>query len=441
LFCHANRAELVRGTVNSYRPTIMSNGPAIGCERCHGPGALHIDRPASGDDGLSPTIVNPRDLQPSLREAVCEQCHLKGRVRVERIGRRAADYRPGLPLDEFMSVFVEPEATSGDGRSVGQVEQMHASRCYRASRGQLGCISCHDPHRLPSPSERVAFYRGRCLACHKGGPGCSLPEETRRAQDAEDSCIRCHMPRSPLADIAHIAETDHRILRQAGERSTAPGALPPPAPDRLPLVSFHGEPIDAHGRIDAERDLGVALSVAGEELRGPAGARLCELAVARLESALQARPDDLAAREALGAALAVLGRSGESLTAMEAVLAREPGQERALDVATLMAARVGRFDDALAFARRALAVDPSTSAHHVALAQLSAQRRAWQEAVDACRAALRLNPADLSARRLLVLSLAQSGDRTAARAEREIYLRFDPPDRDRFMPNLRDPNR
>jgi Flp pilus assembly protein TadD len=99
-----------------------------------------------------------------------------------------------------------------------------------------------------------------------------------------------------------------------------------------------------------------------------------------------------------------------------------------------MAARVGRFDDALAFARRALTVDPSASAHHLALAQLSAQRRAWPEAVDACRAALRLNPADLSARRLLVLSLVQLGDRSAARAESQIYLGFDPPDRDRFTP-------
>jgi hypothetical protein len=282
----------------------------------------------------------------------------------------------------------------------------------------------------------VAYYRERCLACHAEGHSCSLPEKTRRAEDAQDSCIRCHMPRSPLADIVHIAETDHRIPRQAVEQSASPGAPPSPTPDRLPLVAFHGEPVDERGGIDAERDLGLALSAAGEELRGPAGTRLCELAVSRLQFALQVRPDDLAAREALGTALALLGRSGESLTAMEAVLTREPGRERALDVATLMAARVARLGDALAFARRALYVNPSASAHHLALAQLSAQRRAWREVVDACRAALRLNPADLSARRLLVFSLVQFGDLSAARAEYRIYLGFDPPDRDRFTPLL-----
>ena len=60
--------------------------------------------------------------------------------------------------------------------------------------------------------------------------------------------------------------------------------------------AFHGAAVitlDAKGRIDADRDLGLALSAAGEELRGPAGARLCELAVVRLESGLPARPDDL----------------------------------------------------------------------------------------------------------------------------------------------------
>ena len=42
LFCHANRVEPVEGTVNRYQPPIF-RGHAIGCERCHGPGELHVE--------------------------------------------------------------------------------------------------------------------------------------------------------------------------------------------------------------------------------------------------------------------------------------------------------------------------------------------------------------------------------------------------------------
>ena len=44
LYCHANRVEPVAGTINRYRPPIFQ-GHAIGCERCHGPGELHVRRP------------------------------------------------------------------------------------------------------------------------------------------------------------------------------------------------------------------------------------------------------------------------------------------------------------------------------------------------------------------------------------------------------------
>ena len=182
VFCHTNRFDPVVGSINRYRPPTFK-GLAIGCERCHGPGGLHVRNPGVLSEGRDLTIVNPAHLEPMLRESVCEQCHLGGRSRVERLGRTALDFRPGLPLHEFLAVFVTGEQHSGAVKSIGHVEQMHASRCYRESTGQLGCISCHDPHRLPSPEERTSYYRNRCLECHAGGAGCSLPESARLAAE------------------------------------------------------------------------------------------------------------------------------------------------------------------------------------------------------------------------------------------------------------------
>src|SRR5262249_5196707 len=112
------------------------------------------------------TIVNPRRLEPGLREAVCEQCHLQGTMRVLHVGRGVFDYRPGLPLYPFWSIFELPAEQGVSQRAVGHAEQMPASRCFTASAGHLGCISCHDPHQLPDPVEKVTYYRQRCLTCH-----------------------------------------------------------------------------------------------------------------------------------------------------------------------------------------------------------------------------------------------------------------------------------
>ena len=71
LFCHANRVREDPEHPDRFEQPVFE-GSAIGCERCHGPGELHVRGAADN------TIVNPADLAPLLRDAVCEQCHLEG---------------------------------------------------------------------------------------------------------------------------------------------------------------------------------------------------------------------------------------------------------------------------------------------------------------------------------------------------------------------------
>jgi Cytochrome c554 and c-prime len=213
LFCHTNRVDFQKGR------SPVFHGLGIGCERCHGPGELHERQPHNGD-GPDFTIVNPAKLEPpSLREAVCEQCHLQGTSRLDQPDHSEFEYRPGLPLETFVHVSLSRASAMGRSRAVGQVEQMRESACYRKSGKELGCISCHDPHRLPAVDERVGYYRNRCLECH-ADRGCSLPLPARRAQNPADDCIACHMPDMRASDIAHTALSDHSIPRN-------PSAIPP----------------------------------------------------------------------------------------------------------------------------------------------------------------------------------------------------------------------
>jgi predicted CXXCH cytochrome family protein len=419
LYCHANRFNPISGPINRYRPPIFE-GHAIGCERCHGPGELHSAR-APSTEGQDTTIVNPGLLEPSLRDAVCEQCHLIGEKRVVRFGRREEDFRPGLPFERFWTVLVHPEGQSHDqNRFVGEVEQMHASRCYRSSAGELGCISCHDPHKLPAAEEKVAFYRARCLACHSEH-GCSLPASVRLGQKPADDCVGCHMPRVSSSDIIHAASTDHRIPRTKGGE----GSVASPRPSGRPMVPFHRALMDARERNEIRRDIGVALCRDGVNAAGEA--------LPLLEAALAVHPDDMPALEAQGLALGFRGRDDQALAAFRAVLEKEPERESALVGAAYQAVKMDLRQDAAKYWQRVIAVNPWRSDYRGELALVYFRDRAWRASADCCREALRLNPAWVEVRKWLMECYLHLGDREAARRELAIVLGFDPPDRDELF--------
>jgi hypothetical protein len=436
LFCHANRAVNVDGTTNRYAAPVF-DGCAIGCQRCHGPGELHVAGPGAGKgaDGIDPTIVNPRHLAADLRQAVCEQCHLVGSFRVPARGRGMYDFRPGLPLEAFWSVFV-PAPDAGEGsRAVGQVEQLYESRCFQAGAaapaGRLGCTSCHDPHAHVPAARRVEHYRARCLACHEQ-KGCSVPVADRLRESAQDSCIQCHMPRYSASDIPHTAVTDHRIIRPG-----KPAAQPkePPAPgDVYPVVSFYR---GRKGVDPGEDERCRAISLIKMTLQGdPPAGRAARYVVPALEAALKRDPGDLAAGDALGYALGMQERPPEALAAFQAVLAKAPDRESPLVGAALTAEALGKPDVALGFWSRAVAVNPWAPGYHQGVVHQLLKKEAWAAALPECDAWLRVDPMSTEARAARVSCLLATGNKVEARAEfariealappnlRELQIRF-----------------
>ena len=168
----------------------------------------------------------------------------------------------------------------------------------------------------------------------------------------------------------------------------------------------------------AGRELGIALSAKGPEAAAEA--------LPRLEAALAERPDDLPARAALGFVLGTLGRADEGLEAFESVLAEDPGRETTLAAAGLLASQSGQPDRAIGHWRRLLEVDPERAAYHAALGHDLALKGLYSQAAEACREALRLNPADFAARSDLVACYARLGSIDRARAEFETLLGFYP---------------
>jgi tetratricopeptide (TPR) repeat protein len=426
LFCHSNHANPIPDTDNRYRQPIFDR-LAIGCERCHGPGELHAQRRERGEEveGLDDTIVNPSRLPSALREAVCQQCHLLGNKRFLPRGRDTFDYRPGLALHKYWAIFVYVPKLTDDFKAVGQVEQMYGSRCFEASKGKMGCISCHDPHALPALEKREGYYRSRCLKCHQE-KDCGVPLAVRKETTKEDSCIHCHMPQFAFSQVPHTAGTDHRI-RKSPQRTLRAGGKRLQSGE-MPIVNFYRDLLDPADE-GANRDLGVALAMVAEanpNLRDSAAA----LAVPLLEKAVQEAPDDVLAWGFKAQALWHQDKGQAALDDLEKALAQAPRREFLVRVAAAYAEQLGRDEEAIGYWQRAAEINPWRASYHEHLARLLAKQQNWPEALGACQAALRFLPADIDMRLILVTCYLRIGNKGEAEKEMAALLALEPPNKE-----------
>ena len=206
LYCHAGQVDTVGGAAERLHVTEM----AIGCERCHGAGALHVKERNAGlpiQGSFDDSIVNLRHLARAQQEDVCSQCHLSALADVAVRGRSKVDFRPGRRMSDFVVSYridrPDPAMTVS-----GQIQQMRLSRCYVQSK-TMTCTTCHDPHSRPEEATKVLHFRNKCLSCHTT-ESCKLPAKVRAAKEPQDNCVICHMPRGPT-DIPHFSFTHHRI--------------------------------------------------------------------------------------------------------------------------------------------------------------------------------------------------------------------------------------
>ena len=365
LACHNGQPEAVPNRDGLYRdPPFRFMDFAVGCECCHGPGQLHVEEltqhPKLRRRKVDDSIVNPTDLPPRLADDICMNCHQGGNTRVLQPGKDYLDFRPGTPLYKTSAIFRVP-VTKAKRAELDRSENlppvrgglamplwwknstMEMSRCFHDSNGQLRCITCHVIHQRPAEENKVAFYRERCFTCHTND-SCKLPLESRMKQVPANDCVGCHMPRNPTAGIPHSNDTNHRIVRRAGQ-PYPDYAFDETSPDSPGLVCINrrGEdatrPIPAVTRLLAYADVSQKVPSLGryyydllEQLKQSSPDNpvvLCALgrkalaekdeakAVDYLTRALQKGGDYANTYVDLGEALARMGRAEESAQILE----------------------------------------------------------------------------------------------------------------------------
>ena len=399
LYCHVGRSQPLAGT--SHRMEIQEQW--ISCERCHGPGSLHVDRheekaksQAATADGIDRTIVNPVHLGRDLSVDVCAQCHLRSTASISVRGRDLSQYRPGLPIDAFRTDY-RLDVPASQMTVVGHVEQLRLSRCFQAS--EMTCVTCHNPHDMPRGERRAGYYQEKCLTCHKQEQ-CTVDPAVRARDSADNNCVVCHMPSSPT-DIPHMAFTHHRIgIHERKAAATSDPAVPDKVVDLVALsdLSWQTPP-------DRARSLGGAyleLSKREEGIRFQEQyqRRAYLLLVEAWKAGL--REPELAAH--LAHLATVLGESGVEEYAWSVVEDTEqPGRVRVNGLLAMAHwhAQQGRYDEAAAAVREVTGLR-RVAGDWALVGQFERLRGRNAEAIKALEKSVEIDPMQVDVRRQLI---------------------------------------
>lgn len=414
LACHSGRPAAVSSrSVDRYVAEKPFHEISIGCERCHGPGGRHVDlysSPAAGhlDD---PLIVSPEKLAGHRQDDICNQCHLEGKIRILRPGKRFDDFRPGDPLGKTWTVYVAESPFDEQGRPLftSHVEQMHASRCFQKSDGAMRCTTCHDPHRAPSAAQRVSFYKSRCNSCHDRR-GCSLPVVEQQKAPAAGSCIACHMPKLHSRDVAHTTQADHRVVRSGSDTRAAREIEREPAGRPWQPFGTMGQLLSTHQRRRSD-------ALAWFRQAADSGDRqLLDRAREQFERILVDDPDDTEIRGRLGFAWFRIGNLAAAKKALERALRARPDSEPYLTYlgligyATEDAAASSHFD-------RLLELNPYDGEAHGPYADMLEAAGKLEQAIRIAERGLARDPTVLDLRRSLARFYRKAGRAEDARKQ------------------------
>jgi tetratricopeptide (TPR) repeat protein len=235
--CHNALPDFVMGSENKY--SHVDEG--INCERCHGPGSVHVQQRSTGSkidttNYIDYSIVNPSKLSIDLQFDVCQRCHLQGNA-VLKEGKSFYDFKPGKKLSDYISVFLPKYANADDEFIMAShADRLKMSQCFIKSfnpaevknklkpyKDALTCVTCHNPHISVKVTGNEVFNNA-CKNCHqpngKSDLECTdknvIAAKNAKARYASSNllnCVGCHMPKSGSIDIPHVTVHDHFIRK------------------------------------------------------------------------------------------------------------------------------------------------------------------------------------------------------------------------------------
>jgi hypothetical protein len=200
LECHATAFQTAGPPENRYQKDSLVLG--IGCEKCHGPGAEHVERekgahpPAAGSAEIA--IVNPARLSRDRSMDLCGLCHAGAGTPLTE----SQSFRPGDDLASYVAITIPPSDAPVDVHG-NQVQAIERSKCFTS--GKLSCLTCHNVH---VKQQTVDAFSVHCLSCHKVQ---ACPRFKQMGEAIRTKCVECHMPEG--RSQALTSESEGRMFR------------------------------------------------------------------------------------------------------------------------------------------------------------------------------------------------------------------------------------
>ncbi|HEY2932887.1 MAG TPA: multiheme c-type cytochrome [Acidobacteriota bacterium] len=183
LECHATNftLESTAGRVKYASEYLLG----ISCEKCHGPGARHVQYQTDNPQETSAKyILNPGSFSRARRIDNCALCHSG----IGQPRRPSFSYKPGENLEKYFAP--QSQANARPDVHGNQVALLRLSKCF-ASSSDLTCSTCHDVHREQRSTTELSQ---RCARCHQPDK-CGM--FIKLGKQIAENCIDCHLPNQP----------------------------------------------------------------------------------------------------------------------------------------------------------------------------------------------------------------------------------------------------
>ena len=235
--CHEDRYKAFAATVHGKK--VVPGNPANkeGCESCHGPGSVHVDK-GGGKGGI---IAFKKGENSDMRSAVCLNCHENSTQLALWDG--GIHKKKDVSCNDCHSIHMGPKAAMGYGTTLAPLgylpgpQYIVCGKCHldvkaavnRRSHhpiieGRITCSSCHQPHGTLTDNLLKADSNNQlCYKCHADKRGPYMNEHP----PVEENCSYCHLPhggvhQSLLTEkVPNLCQGCHDSTRHPGTRYAA----------------------------------------------------------------------------------------------------------------------------------------------------------------------------------------------------------------------------